>query len=422
MKRRHAPVIEGLESRTFLSAVPAPVTPAVQSNTAVTRAAIGTTAGFTLNLTAGVAFTGVVAFYSTPVLDPPLHYFASINWGDGTITNGTLAYGSHGMDFGVNVSGTHTYAKAGTYKIVTSFFSGPINPASALPITLLATINSTANVAAKSTNSPGGLTIHPTAGVKFTIVTLGSFTTIAPATNLSATIHWGDGTTSAGTLLASGVVGIDEITFNVRGSHTYAKAGTFAIQIVVTKPSLTPMSPPFVVATIDSTAVVKPAGSATLANGVLSILGTALSDKIVVSETPLASALAASIVSVSINGEIWSFSSSLIKQITIDAGDGSDIVTLGQGAPNAVRIGAVVHGGAGNDQLTGGAGTDLLYGDDGNDTLIASPGKDEAFGGNGIDTAVEIGPGAPPPPNVPPPPTYTFAFIAKDVEHVVLPA
>src|ERR1700722_4417979 len=42
---------------------------------------------------------------------------------------------------------------------------------------------------------------------------LGPFITIAPATNLKASIDWGDGTTSTGTLKADGIVGLDEIKF-----------------------------------------------------------------------------------------------------------------------------------------------------------------------------------------------------------------
>jgi hypothetical protein len=76
--------------------------------------------------------------------------------------------------------------------------------------------------------STTSLTINEQPGVNFT-ADLGSFTTIAPATRLKAIIHWGDGKTSKGTLKATGVVGLDEISCELDGTHTYADAGTYAI-------------------------------------------------------------------------------------------------------------------------------------------------------------------------------------------------
>src|SRR5262249_42279633 len=47
-------------------------------------------------------------------------------------------------------------------------------------------------------------------------------------------INWGDGTTSAGTakLVHLDMLGLDG-TFEVQGSHTYAKAGNYQIQVTV---------------------------------------------------------------------------------------------------------------------------------------------------------------------------------------------
>ena len=50
----------------------------------------------------------------------------------------------------------------------------------------------------------------------------------APAGDFTATINWGDGTTSTGTIAANGYGG-----FNVVGKHAYAQAGTYTIHVGV---------------------------------------------------------------------------------------------------------------------------------------------------------------------------------------------
>jgi hypothetical protein len=61
------------------------------------------------------AFTGVVATFSDA--DPNANandYTATINWGDGSLTNGTIAANSKG---GFDVSGTHTYKFPGAFPV-----------------------------------------------------------------------------------------------------------------------------------------------------------------------------------------------------------------------------------------------------------------------------------------------------------------
>ena len=266
MTRIHPSSIEPLESRTLLSsAAGAIVTPPVSSSTnahavqSTPSTAIKTVAGPTLNLTAGVPFAGTVGFYASPVLDPPMGYRASINWGDGTTSNGGLSYGMSGNTFGVIISGLHTYTQAGTYSVTTTFSIGPISPKSGLPTTILEKIVDKA-IVAPGANSSGGVTIKETEGKKFT-ADVGTFITIAPATGLSATIIWGDGTTSKGVLTSVGIIGIDEIKFKVTGTHAYAEEGKNAIHILVTRQLVALPGQPApdvvaVVATLDSTAIV----------------------------------------------------------------------------------------------------------------------------------------------------------------------
>jgi hypothetical protein len=98
----------------------------------------------------GVEFQGEVGFYASPVLDPPLIYAATINWGDGITSAATLSYGASGK-FGYIISGTHTYSKAGIYTVETTFVTTPLNPKSGLPTTILEEIVDKAIVAANVT-------------------------------------------------------------------------------------------------------------------------------------------------------------------------------------------------------------------------------------------------------------------------------
>src|SRR5262249_16111911 len=72
-------------------------------------------------------------------------------------------------------------------------------------------------------------TISAIQGQAFTAV-IGSFTdadAAASSTDISATIRWGDGQTSPGTVVANGA------SFNVLGSHTYTGVGTFTISVSI---------------------------------------------------------------------------------------------------------------------------------------------------------------------------------------------
>lgn len=246
--------IEALESRTFLSAT---LESTVAPGPAIVQPIIPVVTGPTIHATAGTPFSGEVGFYASPVLDPPLVDSATINWGDGVTTKATLHYGQNGNQFGIIISGVHTYAKAGTYAAVVTLVQGPINPKMGLPTRILEIFRDKAIVTPFPANSPGGVTIIEPVGKKFT-ATVGKFTFIAPGGNFTATISWGDGTTSTGVVVAGGVEGIDVIKYVVNGTHTYSLAGKYAIKIVVYR-NLSAGATPVVFTTIDSTAdVVSP--------------------------------------------------------------------------------------------------------------------------------------------------------------------
>jgi PKD repeat protein len=59
---------------------------------------------------------------------------------------------------------------------------------------------------------------------------------VEPASAFIATVNWGDGSTSAGTITQSGT------TYTVKGSHTYAKNGTYTVTTTVVEPGGGPAS------------------------------------------------------------------------------------------------------------------------------------------------------------------------------------
>ena len=115
--------------------------------------------------------------------------------------------------------------------------------------------------------------------------------------------------------------------------------------------------------------------------GVLSILGTAKNDRVVVSQE-------GDQLRVVLNklGPQW-FSAADVHELHIDVGQGNDRVEIGGG----VLIDAWINGGVGNDDLRGGGGNDHIVGDRGNDKIAGGDGNDALDGGDGQD---QVGGGA----------------------------
>jgi hypothetical protein len=188
------------------------------SSVSVADAAL-TASGVAVPATEGASFSGVVASFTDA--DPngaAGDYTATIAWGDGSSSSGSFAPDGNG---GFTVSGSHTYAEEGSFPVsVTVADAGGST----------ATAGGTATVAdAPLTATAQSLTA--TEGTTFSGV-VASFTDADPdaaAGDFTATIAWGDGSTSAGTVVAGGSGG-----FLVTGSHTYAEEGTQALSVLVT--------------------------------------------------------------------------------------------------------------------------------------------------------------------------------------------
>jgi hypothetical protein len=172
-----------------------------------------------ISATANASFSGQVATFTDAGPDLPGQYVATITWGDGSSSPGTVAQGGSTTSF--VVSGTHTYQFAGSDTYTVS-------------VTNLAGTNGKASATAVIADPPPVLTaptIAPVAGLAFTGV-VANFTDANPTLtkdSFAATIDWGDNSpSSAGTIAAAPGGG-----FTVTGTHTYNTTGVFPDKITL---------------------------------------------------------------------------------------------------------------------------------------------------------------------------------------------
>jgi uncharacterized protein (TIGR03118 family) len=170
-------------------------------------------------------FTGTVAaFGSTNSMAVAGDFTATISWGDGTTSAGTVSATGNGS---FNVSGTYLFSEEGPRTVGIALLGMG---------TQMATASTTIHV-----NEPA-LTLHagqPLTGIEGTdlgTVTVATFTHgdgTEPAAAFTARTAWGDGTTSTGTVVVSAGL------YSVQGSHTYADEGSFTITVAISEESTT---------------------------------------------------------------------------------------------------------------------------------------------------------------------------------------
>jgi hypothetical protein len=144
----------------------------------------------------GVPAIGVtVATFTDTTPSPAADYTATINWGDGTVTAGTVG-GSAGS---YSVTGTHTYAEDGSQAVTVTITES--NGADTDTGTAVAIAN-----IGESLLGALGLTLTTTEGSGFSgaVATFGDPGSTDPASEFRATINWGAGTTTAGTVSGGG--------------------------------------------------------------------------------------------------------------------------------------------------------------------------------------------------------------------------
>ena len=181
------------------------------------------TATSPLASTEGSAFSGQTAtFTDPPNTDAVANYVATIDWGDGTTTPGTITQPG-GAGTAYSISGTHTYADEGTFTIATTAFEA-FEPAFSI------SVNSQMTVADADVLTAVPLSFVTIVGVPFSgpVATFTDTYTGNTASDFTATINWGDATSTAGVISGGGG------TFTVSGTHTYAAIGPFVVTVTLT--------------------------------------------------------------------------------------------------------------------------------------------------------------------------------------------
>ena len=176
-----------------------------------TPSATGSATGRTFGVTPGVAFSGVVASFTDPnSLANSGDIAVTITWGDGTQSLGTVAGpDTNGL---YTVTGSHTYAAGPSPPTfaVTVAIADPIGP--------VATTTSTAVVTTGAITFVGfPFTVAPGTAFTGTVATFTATNPIAASLTPTATINWGDGTTSPGAVTGPDAHGL----FTVAGTHVY---------------------------------------------------------------------------------------------------------------------------------------------------------------------------------------------------------
>lgn len=161
--------------------------------------------------------TGAVAtFTHGGGAEPASDFTATVAWGDGTTSTGTVneANGTY------TVNGSHNYVEDGAYAVTAT-----INDASGRGSV---TANTTASIAEAPLSATGAaVTGQAFSPLNATVATFSHGNGVEPAGDFSATVHWGDGSSSPGEVSLSGG------TYQVGGSHVYTATGMFGVNVLI---------------------------------------------------------------------------------------------------------------------------------------------------------------------------------------------
>jgi hypothetical protein len=160
----------------------------------------------------------VVATFSDPGgAEAASNYSASVNWGDGTSSQGTIA--TSGTSF--TVSGAHTYTEEGRPTITVTIHHR------ASPDQVVALTGAVADAPLSSRGlALTEITGKPSSG---NVATFADADPAAASGDYTATIDWGDHSASS-----PGTISGTPAGFAVSGSHTYASSGKFTVTVTIT--------------------------------------------------------------------------------------------------------------------------------------------------------------------------------------------
>jgi autotransporter-associated beta strand protein len=163
--------------------------------------------------------TQTVANFSDTGLEPATAYSAMIHWSTGQNTVGVVTQTSPGQ---FAVTGSTTYAEDGSYNISVTITDDGNHATTAFTDT--ATVHE--GVVSFTNGTP--FTSVETSDSGTQIVANFSDTGLEPATGYSATVHWGDGNDSTGTVTQT-----SPGHFAISGSITYAAHGSYNISVTI---------------------------------------------------------------------------------------------------------------------------------------------------------------------------------------------
>jgi hypothetical protein len=165
------------------------------------------------NAIEGASSTGTVATFKDPDTSATAgEYSASITWGDGGTSSGTIS-GSGGN---FTVTGSHTYAEEGSHTITVK----------------ITDVDNTSNTATATTPAvvsdaalhAKGVSRRATGTFRGVIATFTDNDPAGTVSDYTASIKWGDGSTSSGTISAG---------FKVSGTHRYRRTGTYKVTVTI---------------------------------------------------------------------------------------------------------------------------------------------------------------------------------------------
>jgi hypothetical protein len=198
----------------------------------------------------GAAFAGTVGGFRDTQPQPASAYTASVDWGDGSTSSGSVTDDGSG---GFLVAGGHTYAEEGPYTIIVRIKD---------PATNQAFLFSSADVADAPLFAQA-VDVSASEGVSTGPVTLATFTDQGGAeltAGYTAAIAWGDGTTDSGTIVANA-----DGSFAVQGSHVYSDNGSYTIRVTIGHESAPP-------AVVTGTALIASVGPSAAVSGLSAVL------------------------------------------------------------------------------------------------------------------------------------------------------
>lgn len=230
--------LEGQDGVFYVHATRGAASPGSLTATITVTSAGGLSAQTAGSLTVGNYYAGQVLTLTAATFQssyPATTLSATVNWGDGQSTTGVISPGANGTFV---VTGTHAYGSSGEYSASVTVTGPNGQLVSSVPIIRIADAPLSASVTRVAL--PDTLQIDQSVLAVITDANM-----FDSAGSFSALVSWGDGSTSA-----ASVVGANGL-FRVIGSHTYAAAPTAALAIsifrngVLAQPVLMqPVTPP----------------------------------------------------------------------------------------------------------------------------------------------------------------------------------